>query len=319
MRKVILLFIALVIAISCKAFEVNGVYYAIRSEDPTTVKVCKYRYNFEELVIPGTVTHNGRTYKVAGYEEGAFAGSYNVIQKLTLSPNAPKIPYELCKYSHIRHVVVPEGVVEIDGAAFENSLLEWIDLPNTLQTIGICAFNGCKYLGNLSIPSSVKKMGCGQTANSIFLRTSNEKLSIFSTSSVFDGGHAYAGFNVHNLYIDRPVEVLRKGIGKKEPERAYFSPSFSLIIGLNASNYGIDSSSLKHMFIPSTNPPSLTGSELNVNRNTCVLYTLPKCVEKYGISPFWQTFRHIEPIRVKINYFPIQWRGFIERYVEGKY
>lgn len=318
MRQVISLLIALTIAINCEAFEVNGVYYAIRPEDPTTVRVCKNNYNFQELIIPATVSHNGRTYKVTEYEEGAFAGSNCVIQKLTLSPNAPKISYELCKYSHVRRVVVPEGVIEIDGRAFENSLLEMVDLPNTLQVIGIYAFNGCRYLTDLYIPSSVTRMGSGQTANALFLRTSNRTLSIFSTSSMFDGGRANAGFNVQNLYIDRPVEVLLKGYGTKKSERAYFSPSFSLIIGPNASNYGIDSNSLKYLFVTSTYPPRLTDSECIVNRNNCTLYTLPKYVEKYGIAPFWQTFRHIEPINVRINYFPSEWNDVIERYVNGQ-
>jgi hypothetical protein len=62
----------------------------------------------------------------------------------------------------ITKVVVPEGVTDIDGAAFFGcSSLTNISLPSTLQEIRYGAFYNCAALSNITIPASLTKIGAG--------------------------------------------------------------------------------------------------------------------------------------------------------------
>lgn len=62
----------------------------------------------------------------------------------------------------ITKVVVPEGVTDIDGAAFFGcSSLNEVSLPSTLQEIRYGAFYNCAALSNITIPASLTKIGAG--------------------------------------------------------------------------------------------------------------------------------------------------------------
>ena len=62
----------------------------------------------------------------------------------------------------ITSVTVPEGVIEIQWGAFQNysswfpSKLEKVKLPNSLKTIGGCAFSGCSKLKEINIPDNLE-------------------------------------------------------------------------------------------------------------------------------------------------------------------
>ena len=62
----------------------------------------------------------------------------------------------------ITKVVVPEGVTDIDVAAFFGcSSLNEVSLPSTLQEIRYGAFYNCAALSNITIPASLTKIGAG--------------------------------------------------------------------------------------------------------------------------------------------------------------
>ena len=155
-------------------FEVNGIYYSIDEENPTTVKVAEPFYDEElgdyvyhnvsgNVTIPSTVSYNGFTFTVIGIESRAFSG----ITALT-------------------DISIPESVTEIGTEAFtETGLWErqhgivyadtWVvgckdDLPGDTiikeGTIGIAnhAFDMTVYSNpfiNLIIPNSVLYVGDG--------------------------------------------------------------------------------------------------------------------------------------------------------------
>lgn len=62
-----------------------------------------------------------------------------------------------CENSVIKNIVVPEGVVEIERAAFSRSTIKNINLPNTLETIGYAAFHSTE-MDKIEIPKSVKNI-----------------------------------------------------------------------------------------------------------------------------------------------------------------
>ncbi|MCQ2320361.1 MAG: leucine-rich repeat protein [Bacteroidales bacterium] len=93
------------------------------------------------LVIPETVTHNGRNYTVTQIGHSAF---------YTLSPSS---------YGP-RTVTLPNTITVIGSDAFHNcqNLME-INLPSSIDSINSYAFYGCKKLTSITIPSSVRFLG----------------------------------------------------------------------------------------------------------------------------------------------------------------
>lgn len=93
------------------------------------------------LVIPETVTHNGRNYTVTQIGHSAF---------YILSPSS---------YGP-RTVTLPNTITVIGSDAFHNcqNLME-INLPSSIDSINSYAFYGCKKLTSITIPSSVRFLG----------------------------------------------------------------------------------------------------------------------------------------------------------------
>ena len=59
----------------------------------------------------------------------------------------------------ITSVVVPEGVIEIDSAFFEDFYLTSVTLPQSLHIIRQNAFHACSELASITIPSGVTTIG----------------------------------------------------------------------------------------------------------------------------------------------------------------
>lgn len=54
---------------------------------------------------------------------------------------------------------VPNGTSRIESYAFENSAIRFILIPDSVSSIGDCAFAGCKNLKDIELPSSVTEIG----------------------------------------------------------------------------------------------------------------------------------------------------------------
>lgn len=55
------------------------------------------------------------------------------------------------KLDHFTELSLPEGVTHIDHWAYSNSIIESLYLPNSLRTLGMCAFKDCKKLRKVSM------------------------------------------------------------------------------------------------------------------------------------------------------------------------
>ena len=120
------------IVASAHDFEVDGIYYDITSETDKTVEVV-YEGNYSDssnneytdtVVIPETVTYNGKTYSVA--EIGDFA-------------------FEDC--TGLTSVTIPNSVTSIGNSAFQGCTgLTSVTIPESVTSIGDWAFEGCKNL-----------------------------------------------------------------------------------------------------------------------------------------------------------------------------
>lgn len=144
MKKLGLLVAILFVATSLFAYDfyVDGLCYNITNNaEPYTVEVTYQDVwssgnnysNLTEVIIPSTVTYNGKIYNVTSIGQWAFADCQN-----------------------LSSVSISEGVKSIGNRAFSAcSNITTLIIPNSVTTIGECAFWACTAIASIDIPNSV--------------------------------------------------------------------------------------------------------------------------------------------------------------------
>ena len=142
MKKPILSFLMMVLPILASAYDapIDGIYYNF-SGDEATVTYYSRNYNYSaysgSVVIPESVTYNGKTYSVTSIGDWAF----NLCDKTT-------------------SVTIPNSVKTIGEQAFSTCYnMTSVTMGNGVTSIGIQAFYGCMALTSVAIPNSVTSIG----------------------------------------------------------------------------------------------------------------------------------------------------------------
>ena len=116
-------------------FMVNGICYTITGDN--TVEVCENPTLYSgDLVVPISVTYDGKTYQVTGIGDYAFEGC-----------------------TGLTRITIPSSVTYIGDAAFSNCGLVTLTIPNSVTTIGWFAFSYCNALSSVTIGASVTSIG----------------------------------------------------------------------------------------------------------------------------------------------------------------
>lgn len=310
MKKVLFILAIFILAVqSSVAFEVDGIYYAVRPQDPSTVKVCKgdysgprYGSSSGDIKIPNTVTYKGKSFRVVEYEKEAFAGRNCRIFRLYLSSSITTIPSDLFSYSNVEQVIIPEGVTIIDEKAFQNSNVYSVIIPNSVKEIRDYAFSGCEKLRNLFVGPNVTYLGWAQYAYTIWITSSDKVLTIPGSSDP-----SYSVLHASDIWLNRPLR-------NNKPGPVFFKPTDQMIVGPYATNYGIsngrynegpDKGPSKVVFLTET-PPQNTKTRFYLNRNFCSIYVPYNCLEQYSIAPYWQTLK----LKAMDNPCNVDYNGF---------
>ena len=160
-------------------FVVNGLCYVINN-DSTSVTVTSQYYSdgaspvyanlSGDLVIPETVTYNGKSYSVTKIDNHAFYLCYN-LTSVTIPNSVTFIgPDAFCGCSSVESIIVQSDNSNYDSRNNCNAIIETASntllfgcknsvIPNSITTIGECAFEGCSGLTSLNIPNSVVTIG----------------------------------------------------------------------------------------------------------------------------------------------------------------
>jgi len=184
-----ILFLAVTTLTWAYDFAVNGIYY-YKNSDGTSVAVTYKDTNYDSysgsVVIPSTVTYDGKTYSVTSIDRWAF---YNCtgLTSVTIPNSVTSIGYYAFsgtawynnqpdglvyagkvayKYKGTMpsgtEIVIKEGTLGIAEDAFYGCTgLKSVTIPNTVTSIGYRAFSVCRGLTSVTIGSSVTSIGYG--------------------------------------------------------------------------------------------------------------------------------------------------------------
>ena len=174
-------------------FESERFYFDVISEDDLTVELSlvKYSDDLERVDIPATVSHEGKTYNVTVIDSTAFQNCYSTsvisipetVTHIRFGSGIGSRPFNNCDV--LTEISVAENNPQyssFDGALYDKGqtvLLRYpnakssISLPETITTIGSCAFSQCKEFTAMNIPETVTTIGSSAFYNCTKLTSIN--------------------------------------------------------------------------------------------------------------------------------------------------
>ena len=111
-----------------------------------------------DIVIPSTIKHDGKTYKVTAIDEYAFTAN-SELRSVKIPESVIAIgQFAFMQCFRLESVELPSKLTSISDYAFAESGLKAINIPGKVKRIGVAAFNDC-YLKSVDIPNSVTEIG----------------------------------------------------------------------------------------------------------------------------------------------------------------
>ena len=161
MKRIYLLTIIFFISLMVRAVnvEIDGIMYNINVKTGLTEVAANTSHQYTgDIVIPETITYEGKEYTVTAIGESAFF--QRDITSITF-PNSitsvGRAAFYCC--SLLDSVVLPEKVTVIGDMLFANcTSLRRVVIPEGLTLIDNSAFNSCYSLDSLIIPNSVTRI-----------------------------------------------------------------------------------------------------------------------------------------------------------------
>ena len=139
---------------------IDGIEYEITSED--TCEVVKPEVELTDVIIPETVTINGKKYTVTSVADRAFNGCKE-LESIEIPDSVEDIGiFTFSDCEKLSKVKLPSGLEKIKTFCFKGcKSLEHIELPDSLTTIGDWAFYNCEKLSEIDLPSGLKVLKGG--------------------------------------------------------------------------------------------------------------------------------------------------------------
>ncbi|MDE6270045.1 MAG: leucine-rich repeat domain-containing protein [Muribaculaceae bacterium] len=185
-QKLGLVLAMLIAAIPSRAYDfmVDGIAYDILSLSDLTCKVAQADEMYEgEIVIPSSVTLNGRALKIIAISASCFKDCVG-LTSIILPESVIELQYacfrncsgltsidipesvtklgEYCFYKckSLTSIVISESITELPEACFAGCTdLTLIDIPESVTSIGDYCFKDCTSLTTIDIPESVTSIG----------------------------------------------------------------------------------------------------------------------------------------------------------------
>ena len=199
-------------------------------------------YYSGDIVIPESVTYNGKTYKVTSIGNNAFWGCSS-LTSVTMPNTLTSIGYNaFYGCGSLTSITIPESVAGIGTCAFSGCKgLTTMAIPNKVTFIDHYTFDGCTGLTSIAIPNSVTGFGEGvfRGCTNLSSITIPENVT-FSRTNVFEDTQWYKNQPDGLLYIGK-VAYKYKGtmpdntrIEIREGTQEIVSNAFSGCTGLTS-------------------------------------------------------------------------------------
>ena len=169
MKKILMLFVMMAamlpVSMSAYDFEEGGIYYNVVSDGDANVQqvVVTYRV-FEtesyqgDVVIPETITHDGKQYTVIGIGNKAFADCSH-LTNVTIPSTVQYInDHSFQRTPSLRDIVIPNSVTRLGRCVFWRSGLVSAVIGNSVPMIDEYCFQYCSQLTDVVIGSSVTNL-----------------------------------------------------------------------------------------------------------------------------------------------------------------
>ena len=156
------LILSVVFSTSALAYDVkiDGICYNLISEGKTAEVTSGEEKYSGEVVIPSSITSEGKKYTVTSIGKQAFL-SCKGLTSVTIGNSVTSIGNGAFAYcSGLTSVTIPNSVTSIGKTAFEScSGLTSVTIGNSVTSIGNYAFQDCSGLTSITIPNSVTSIG----------------------------------------------------------------------------------------------------------------------------------------------------------------
>lgn len=190
-------------------------------------------------------------------------------------------------------IVLKEGTVSITDGAFERcSNLVSIELPSTLNNIGMLAFSGCIKLDSISIPESVKRIG-------LYAFIATGWFNALPEGPIYFGSMLFGrkGFDIleDTFAIKEGTKIVNimSFTGQNRLKTLIFPESLE-VIDERAFDY---CDSLTEITSIATVPPTLIKNAFTTTvYENAILYVPAESVNSYKVAEGWKNFRNIVPI-----------------------
>ena len=165
--------------VSATAFEIDGIYFSCLSTNTVKVVTAPEGHEYKgDIVIPTSVTHDGKEYTVTQVsreafwdntaltsvvipstvktlEEYTFYGC-TALESVRLPETLVKVPEALfCYCSSLTEVNFPQSLKTIDKYAFVKTALNNLILPDGITSIGEYAFGNMPSIETVHLPASL--------------------------------------------------------------------------------------------------------------------------------------------------------------------
>lgn len=278
-----------VVALGCSSiasaynFKVDGVCYdsiAGTKNVMVTYETNKYNSYSGDIVIPSTVTYEGKTFTVT------VLGKYSIrncaqLTSIVLPETLVEIQMgSFSKCNSLKKLVVPNSVTTIGNLAIQdNPALKELVLGTGIKTIGTGAFMGDIALENIDIPKGITELSSNVFANC----TGLTKVTIPANITKINGG-AFAGcVNLTDFIVDEANKNYTAVDG------VLFSKDKSLLAvypgGRTATEYTVPEG-VKELGFKAFSQRNITVTGYEFYDTSLKVINLPSTLEKLGNSCF---------------------------------
>jgi len=202
-------------------FKVGGIYYNYDAASQSAIvtydgegtngdKSDPERYT-GKVVIPSTVTYNGRTINVTKLSRDAFYNCKSLTE--VVLPNTIIEIGNDCFYdcTSLNKADLPDNIETIREGAFTNTKIKTVKFPKTLKSLGFYSYYGCSELNSVYIDCS-PNITSGSNREGVFFKSDNIKEVIFGeeVSQILTNRYWDFGEKISTITVKNPEPPRKK-------------------------------------------------------------------------------------------------------------